>query len=146
MASTLPQGTPPTPSTPLGSLANKLFAARSAVEFNALMEEFRVEHRALVLTEAAEKLDRIADETEAKVAEHYGQASGIGPGSADMVREAARTVRSLAARTIETVHACPPGNSSLTPCCGRTPFELSRTDRLTYDEDQITCQAARTAP
>ncbi|WP_035796392.1 hypothetical protein [Kitasatospora mediocidica] len=53
-------------------------------------------YRDQVLTEAADHLDRIADATEAKVAEHYGPASGIGPGSADMVREAARTVRSLA--------------------------------------------------
>jgi hypothetical protein len=43
--------------------------------------------------------------------------------------------------TPETVHACPPGNSSLTPCCGRTPFELTRTDRLTYDPAEITCTA-----
>jgi hypothetical protein len=41
------------------------------------------------------------------------------------------------------VHACPPGNSALTPCCGRTPFELARTDRLTYEQAEITCPAAR---
>lgn len=57
------------------------------------------EHRDQVLTEAADELARIADETEAKVAAYYGPASGIGPGSAEMVREAARTVRGLAART-----------------------------------------------
>lgn len=34
-----------------------------------------------VLTEAAVHLERIADETEAQVAAHYGRASGIGPGS-----------------------------------------------------------------
>lgn len=44
----------------------------------------------------------------------------------------------------ETVHACPPGNSSLTPCCGKTPFELTRTDRLTYDLAEVTCRAALT--
>ncbi|MDH6116865.1 hypothetical protein ABH930_000284 [Kitasatospora sp. GAS204A] len=49
-----------------------------------------------VLAEAADHLDRIADETEAQVAAHYGH-SGIGPGSADMVRECARTLRGLAA-------------------------------------------------
>lgn len=58
------------------------------------------QHREQVLAEAAEELERIADAVEAKVAEYYGQASGIGPGSAEMVREAARTVRSLAARTL----------------------------------------------
>jgi hypothetical protein len=38
-----------------------------------------------------------------------------------------------------TTHACPPDNSALTPCCGKTPFELARTDRLTYDLAEITC-------
>ena len=56
------------------------------------------QHRDQTLIEAADLLERIADEAEAKVAEYYGQASGIGPGSAELVREAARTVRSLAAR------------------------------------------------
>ncbi|WP_441251168.1 hypothetical protein [Kitasatospora sp. McL0602] len=60
------------------------------------------EPREQVLTEAAETLERIANETEAKVAEYYGPTSGIGPGSADMVREAARTVRGLADRTTST--------------------------------------------
>ncbi|MBW5420238.1 hypothetical protein GKQ77_01465 [Streptomyces sp. BG9H] len=52
--------------------------------------------RAEALIEGAVELERIADETEARVAEHYGTGSGIGPGSAEMVREAARTLRSLA--------------------------------------------------
>lgn len=53
--------------------------------------------RAEVLAEAGDHLDRTADEVEARVADHFGPASGIGPGSADMVREAAATVRALAA-------------------------------------------------
>jgi hypothetical protein len=53
-------------------------------------------HRAEVLAEGAVELDRIADEAEARVATHFGQASGIGPGSAELVREAARTLRSMA--------------------------------------------------
>jgi hypothetical protein len=64
----------------------------SAAYRRTLMAEYRAE----VLNEAADELIRIADETEAKVAEHYGAASGIGPGSAEMVREAARTVRRMA--------------------------------------------------
>ncbi|WP_433893072.1 hypothetical protein [Streptomyces sp. CA-111067] len=55
-------------------------------------------YRAEVLAEAADRLTAIADEAEARVAEHYGAASGIGPGSADMVREAARTVRDMAGK------------------------------------------------
>ncbi|MGW5123246.1 hypothetical protein ACWEQ7_04125 [Streptomyces sp. NPDC004069] len=52
---------------------------------------------AAVLYEGAAELDRIADKTEARVAAHYGPTSGIGPGSAELVREAARTLRSVAA-------------------------------------------------
>lgn len=37
------------------------------------------------------------------------------------------------------VHACPPDGSGLTPCCGRTPFELPRTDRMTVHLDRVTC-------
>jgi hypothetical protein len=43
----------------------------------------------------------------------------------------------------ETVHGCPPDGSGVTPCCGRTPFELPRTDRMTRDPNAVTC---RTAP
>lgn len=38
-----------------------------------------------------------------------------------------------------TVHAAPPDGSGLTPCCGLTPFELPRTDRLTAEPGQVTC-------
>jgi hypothetical protein len=71
-----------------------------AYEIDTIADTLLVVHRAQVrpevLNEAAAKLMAIADETEAKVAEHYGASSGIGPGSAEMVREAARTVLSMA--------------------------------------------------
>jgi hypothetical protein len=38
----------------------------------------------------------------------------------------------------EVVHGCPPDGSGLTPCCGRTPFELPRTDRIS-SEAPVTC-------
>jgi hypothetical protein len=41
-----------------------------------------------------------------------------------------------------TVHACPPPGSGLTPCCGRTPFELPPTDRMSLDPTAVTCSAA----
>ncbi|WP_121711616.1 hypothetical protein [Streptomyces sp. E5N91] len=49
-------------------------------------------------------------------------------------REAAelRRVADETAAT-ETVHGCPPDGSGLTPCCGRTPFELPRTDRISSE-------------
>lgn len=58
----------------------------------ASIDDFAAE----VLHEGAAELVSIADETEARVAAHYGLASGIGPGTAELVREAARTLRSLA--------------------------------------------------
>lgn len=44
--------------------------------------------------------------------------------------------------TTETVHACPPDGSGVTPCCGRTPFELPRTDRISSEVAVVTCQPA----
>jgi len=41
----------------------------------------------------------------------------------------------------EVVHRCPPGDSALTPCCGKSPFELPRTDRLTVHDEQVTCRS-----
>lgn len=38
----------------------------------------------------------------------------------------------------EIIHALPPVGSGLTPCCGRTPFELPLTDRIS-SEVPITC-------
>jgi hypothetical protein len=37
------------------------------------------------------------------------------------------------------VHQCPPPDSGTMPCCGRTPFEVKRTDRITMDEHLVTC-------
>lgn len=39
------------------------------------------------------------------------------------------------------VHACPPEGSGLTPCCGRTPFELPYSDRMTLT-GLVTCVGA----
>lgn len=40
--------------------------------------------------------------------------------------------------TAEVVHGCPPDGSGLTPCCGRTPFELPLADRIS-SEAPVTC-------
>jgi hypothetical protein len=37
------------------------------------------------------------------------------------------------------VHATPRKGSSLTPCCGRSPFNLPRTDRISIDPFEATC-------
>ncbi|MGW2720814.1 hypothetical protein [Streptomyces sp. NPDC001492] len=46
------------------------------------------------------------------------------------------------ARPTETVHRCPPDGSGLTPCCGRTPFELPISDRIS-SEAPVTCKGPR---
>jgi hypothetical protein len=40
----------------------------------------------------------------------------------------------------EATHQCPPdGGGGLMPCCGLTPFEVPRTDRMTLDPALVTC-------
>jgi hypothetical protein len=40
----------------------------------------------------------------------------------------------------EITHACPPQGGGVMPCCGKTPFEVPRTDRITLDPELITCK------
>lgn len=51
----------------------------------------------------------------------------------------------------ETVHACPPDGSGLTPCCTQSPFDLPHWrdpdgaqggDRMTLDPALVTCEGA----
>jgi hypothetical protein len=42
----------------------------------------------------------------------------------------------------EVVHMAPSVNKAVTPCCGRTPFELRATDRMTLDQSSVTCRGA----
>lgn len=44
----------------------------------------------------------------------------------------------------ETIHKCPPLGSGIMPCCGKTPFEVPRTDRMTLDRTQVTCHPGDT--
>lgn len=44
-----------------------------------------------------------------------------------------------AAGPASPVHACPPDDAGLTPCCGRTPFELPPSHRMTLDAEKVTC-------
>lgn len=39
----------------------------------------------------------------------------------------------------EITHACPPGDSDFTPCCGRSFSELPATDRVTLNPGLVTC-------
>jgi hypothetical protein len=40
----------------------------------------------------------------------------------------------------DVIHQCPQdGDGGLMPCCGLTPFEVPRTDRMTLDPALVTC-------
>jgi len=39
----------------------------------------------------------------------------------------------------EIIHLCPQADSGITPCCGKTPFELPLTDRLSSNPNFVTC-------
>jgi hypothetical protein len=54
----------------------------------------------------------------------------------------AQRLRDAADALESTTHECPPDGSGLTPCCGKTPFELPRTDRMTVHADLVTCGRA----
>jgi len=44
---------------------------------------------------------------------------------------------------VSAVHESPRDGSGLTPCCGKTPFELPRTDRMTSNPDRVTCSVLK---
>jgi hypothetical protein len=39
-------------------------------------------------------------------------------------------------------HACPEESHGNTPCCGKSPFALPRTDKLALDPALVTCGGA----
>jgi hypothetical protein len=47
----------------------------------------------------------------------------------------------------EVFHQAPPdGGGGLMPCCGKTPFEVPGTDRMTADPALVTCMNAPPSP
>jgi hypothetical protein len=58
---------------------------------------------------------------------------------------AAHNPRHGCACATPTVHAGPPDGSAVTPCCGRSPFELPRSDRMTYELALVTCTTETSA-
>jgi hypothetical protein len=103
-------------------------------------------------TWAAELHDPLTDEwvpgtrytTRDRAVNHLTHARSIGPTWKDGTPTERRLVRATTTYTVEDeapreiVHACPPDGSGLTPCCGRTPFELPLGDRIS-SEAPITC-------
>ena len=37
------------------------------------------------------------------------------------------------------IHACPPEESGVTPCCNKTPFELDPRSQMTLDDSLVSC-------
>lgn len=70
------------------------------------------------------------DEARELAAEIYGAAD---------TAAAYRAEQAAASATVDVVHGMPLTGYSTTTCCGRDPFELPNTDRLTADADAITC-------
>ncbi len=119
--------------------------------------------RATVLREAADRIETLMDQAyERALSDHeIGWANGLEDAMRELRRMAAAVPAvGVAAETppafgadrdsnntpkagpkAEMVHACPPGGSGLTPCCGRTPFELPLTDRIS-SEAPVTCRPA----
>lgn len=123
---------------------------RQAVEEPAPLAEFELrgtaEIRATALLEAADALGRMDYDTDSN---DYGYDTYRDAWNGG-VMDGAGLLRSLASEAQpaavspqpEAVHACPPDGSGLTPCCGRTPFELPRTDRMSTDPAAVTCAPA----
>jgi hypothetical protein len=42
-------------------------------------------------------------------------------------------------RPAEVTHRCPAKGEFLMPCCGLTPYEVPRTDRMTLAAELVTC-------
>jgi hypothetical protein len=40
---------------------------------------------------------------------------------------------------VSVVHEAPEDGRTVTACCGRTPFELPLTDRMTTQQHKVTC-------
>lgn len=85
-------------------------------------------HRRLLqncLAEALEALDIVA----------------VNNGASNRLQSMSRRVaKAIRGRVEEVVHLAPADDESVTPCCGRTPFELPLMDRLTNDNPLVTCR------
>lgn len=51
----------------------------------------------------------------------------------------AMSIQILIEPIIVITHEIPPRGSAVMPCCGKTPFERPRTDRITSERERVTC-------
>lgn len=70
----------------------------------------------------------------------------------DTVQEALSTegagdvLQAIARLQAGIVHRAPAGGFGLMPCCGRTPFEMPRTDRVSGMDVVVTCRGVADVP
>jgi hypothetical protein len=96
--------------------------------------------RATVLREAAAASHREADRLYEDLGQHAAQgARQVAAVLRRMAAEAAACRVAADTTPAEPVHACPVDGTGITGCCGRVPFELPRTDRMTRDPNAVTC-------
>ena len=73
-----------------------------------------------------------------------GDAEAAGLDNGGMRRLLAAVFDGGTPESASVVHACPPDGEALTPCCGRTPFELPTQDRIAEAPyEAVTCNADR---
>src|SRR6266567_4376437 len=96
---------------------------------------------ALAACDAAEEYhDREATEATALDADSPAAASKRGrAGGVYYVSQLVRAALGVQPEPAEVVHACPRWGSGVMPCCGRTPFEVPSTDRMTSEPGNVTC-------
>jgi hypothetical protein len=106
-------------------------------------------HKVLALLDRIKELETAArsDDEPGRcpyVSIHYGWQCELPAGHGPWHQHGDHGFRAAGARVPadEVTHACPRSGESVTSCCGRTPFELLRTDRMTLDHALVTCGAA----
>lgn len=111
-------------------------------------EELRVEsrRRGKVKLEYAEQIRQLEKKLDEVRTQLGAEILRSGQAETELRRASGAVVGVVADMTpAETVHACPPDGSGLTPCCGRTPFELPSSDRISSETDAVTCRPSALA-
>lgn len=84
---------------------------------------------------AGDRIPEVDYEAESPYASIDGEIATLDDGR-EFTRSEVRGLVELAAVT----HHGPPTGVGLTGCCGKTPFELPRSDRLTVNGEDVTCR------
>jgi hypothetical protein len=119
----------------------------SESEPSALVEEMRRQDQERA--ELASQVERLREALEKIRALHHEAALALPASSAleahdaDVRRQERERVKAFFG---EVIHQCPPDGSGLMPCCGRTPFEVPQSNRITLDPTMVTCALLSDSP